>query len=94
MYFLKNRLYFLLVAVVLFQTGCTPKKENLPVVPFDLIRFEQLFYNGSEASLEELQKTTISTTNVTNTHFTVLNSLTNYARNDRKPCTLTPFAKP
>lgn len=57
MYFLKNRLYFLLVAGVLFQTGCTPKKENLPVVPFDLIRFEQLFYNGSEASLEELQKT-------------------------------------
>lgn len=54
---LKSRLYFLFLMVMFFQLGCTSKKENPPVVPFELIRFEQLFYNGSETSLKKLQKT-------------------------------------
>ena len=55
--FIKHRLFFLAISFGFIQWGCNTPNENLPLVTYEWVRFEQLFYDNSDDSLEELQST-------------------------------------
>lgn len=55
--FIKHRLFFLVISFGFIQWGCNTPKENLPLVTYEWVRFEQLFYGTSDDYFEELQNT-------------------------------------